>query len=434
MAQHWEAAGEAERAVGAWQEAGDRAKERSAMTEVERHYHRALAVLATLPDTPARASQELQLQMMLYTITAVTHGWGSEEGELVKKRVREVSVRAGDTRQLAFSLIMAWSVPFARGELRAAHAWAEESLTLARTDGSSFALAWSHLAVGQTRFALGELPAAREHAEAVLQFYREEDHRDWPIDPGAVAQGVLAYVLAHQGFAGRAHREIEKLAARGGQLKLGSQRCLAHVCAAAACAQLRQPSGVAAHAQQVLTLASENDLPEYLVSGHIFRGWALALQGQSEDGIAELRPSLAVYPTFGNRSAVGEYLGWMAEAQMLAGQVSDGLATIEEALTAVPEERIFIPELLRLRGELRAAAGADVATVEASFEEAIALACELGTKLIELRATTNLARFRARHGRGDEARAGLAPLYAWFTEGFDAPDLVDAKSVLEELG
>ncbi len=99
--------------------------------------------------------------------------------------------------------------------------------------------------------------------------------------------------------------------------------------------------------------------------------------------------------------------------QLLAEQVTDGLRTIEEALTAVPEERIFIPELLRLRGELRATASADVATVEASFEEAIAL---------------------ARHGRRDEARARLAPLYAWFTEGFDAPDLIEAKALLEGLG
>lgn len=130
----------------------------------------------------------------------------------------------------------------------------------------------------------------------------------------------------------------------------------------------------------------------------------------------------------------GAYLGWLAEAQGLAGQVPDGLTTIEEALAAVPEERIYIPELLHLRGELRAAAGADAATVAASFEEAIALARAIGTKLIELRATTSLARFLAGHGRRDEARTRLAPLYAWFTEGFNTPDLQDAKALLEKVG
>ena len=82
---------------------------------------------------------------------------------------------------------------------------------------------------------------------------------------------------------------------------------------------------------------------------------------------------------------------------------------------------------------MRTAAGADVATVEASFNEAIAFAREIGTKLVELRATTNLARLLARHGRTDEARARLAPLYASFTEGFDTPDLQNAKALLEEL-
>jgi len=430
VAQHWETAGEAERAVSAWHEAGDRARERSALIEAERHYRHALAVLALQPDTPARVSQELTLQSALGAVVGVTHGWASAESEPPRKRVRELSAQAGDTRQLVFSLILAWAVPIARGEPRAALVFAEQALTAASNDGSNFALAWANCAVAQTQFSVGNLHSAGEHAASSLRFYREEDHRDFPTEPGAVAQGILAWVSAHQGFPERAHREIEKLLAHAQQLTLASQRCLAYVCAAAARAQLRQVSSVAAHADQSLTLALENELPGL---SHVFHGWALALQGGTVDGIAELREGLAGLAAVGTRTHAGQYLGWLAEAQLLAGQVTDGLSTIEEALTAVPEERIFIPELLRLRGELRAAAGADVATVEASFNEAIALAREIGTKLVELRATTSLARFLARHGRRDEARARLAPLYAWFTEGFDASDLQDAKALLGQL-
>src|SRR5262249_36228369 len=158
-------------------------------------------------------------------------------------------------------------------------------------------------------------------------------------------------------------------------------------------------------------------LPEFKETSRVLRGWAVALQGGTGDGIAELREGLAGLAAFGTRAAAGESLGHLAEAQLLAGQIIDRLATIAEALIAVPEERLQIRELRRLRGELRAAAGADAATVEASFEEAIALAREIGTKLVELRATTGLARFLARHGRTDEARTRLAPLYATFTEG-----------------
>jgi tetratricopeptide (TPR) repeat protein len=432
VAQHWEAASEAERAMSAWQQAGDRAKERNAMMEAERQYRRALAILATLPDTPSRVAQELELQMALARIVDVTQGLASTENEQIRKRVHELSAQIGDTRQLAFSLVMAWAVSLARGEARAALVLADEALVAARHDGSNFSLAWAHCAVGQTQFQLGDLDAAGEHAAAALRSYREEDHRGWPTEPGAVAHGTLAGVMAHRGFAEQAHREIEKLLEHAQRLELASTRALVHVCAAPAHALLRQASGVAAHAEQLLTLALGNE-PQYIAWGHLFRGWGLTLQGRGDDGIAELREGLAGYAASGSRTTAGAYLGCIAEAQLLAGQVSDGLTTIEEALTALPEERIFIPELLRLRGELRAAAGADVATVEASFDEAIALAREIGTKLVELRATTSLARHLARHGQQDEARARLAPLYAAFTEGFDAPDLQDANALLAEL-
>ncbi|MBI3390069.1 MAG: hypothetical protein HY027_20245, partial [Deltaproteobacteria bacterium] len=434
VAQHWEAAGETERAISAWQEAGDRAKDRSAMMEAERQYRRGLAALAALPDTPARDSQELALQIALEPVVNVIHGFGSKENDPIKQRVRELSARTGDTHQFAFSLVMAWTLPIARGEARAALSLAEEALVAARNDGAHFLLAWAHYAVAQSQFQLGDLNSAGEHAASALRFYREEDFRDWPTAPGALAQGIMASVSANMGFPERAHGEIEKLLALVERLPLPSQRGLALVGAATAQAQLRQASAVVAHADRILSLALEHDLPQFTGWGHVFHGWALALQGGREEGIAELREGLAGYAAFGNRASAGGYLGWLAEAQLLGGQVTDGLATIEEALTAVPEERMFIPELLRLRGELRAAAaGADVATVEASFTEAITLAREIGTKLVELRATTSLARFLARHGRTDEARALLAPLYATFTEGFDTPDLQDAKALLAEL-
>jgi hypothetical protein len=329
--------------------------------------------------------------------------------------------------------VIAWALPFVRGETRAALALAEEALVAARTNGSTFALAWAHHAVAQSQYFLGDLDSAVEHAAAALQFYREEDHRDSTTEPGGPARGVLAGVSAHQGFPERAHSEVEKLLVHALHLKPASQGCLARQCAAAAHAQLREVHAVTIHASQNLALALEYDLPEFTGTSRILRGWALALQGATGDGIAELREGLAGLAAMGNRAAVGESLGHLAEAQLLGGHIIDGLATIEEALLAVPEERVHIPELLRLRGELRAAAGADVATVEASFEEAIALAREIGTKLVELRATTGLACLLARHGRSDEARARLAPLYASFTEGFDAPDLIAAKALLDEL-
>src|SRR5262249_48598478 len=154
--------------------------------------------------------QELPLQIALDGVVGVTQGLGSAEREPIRKRVRELSAQTGDTRQLASSLILAWALPIARGEPRAALVFAEEAVVAARADGSNFTLAWAHCAVGQSQFHLGDLDSAGGHAAAAVRFYREEDHRDWPTEPGAVAQGVQAWVSAHTGFPERAHREIEK--------------------------------------------------------------------------------------------------------------------------------------------------------------------------------------------------------------------------------
>jgi tetratricopeptide (TPR) repeat protein len=122
----------------------------------------------------------------------------------------------------------------------------------------------------------------------------------------------------------------------------------------------------------------------------------------------------------------------LATAQERAGAIGDALETVEQALRLDPDALISQPETLRLRGELRLHQGhAELA--EADFREAIALARNLGAKALELQGTMSLARLLAKHGRRDEARAMLAEIYNWFTEGFDIADLKDAKALLEEL-
>ena len=120
------------------------------------------------------------------------------------------------------------------------------------------------------------------------------------------------------------------------------------------------------------------------------------------------------------------------QAQEREGAIADALETIEQALQANPDELVYRPETLRLRGELRLKQG-QTELAEADFREAIALAQKMGAKAWELRATMSLARLLAKQGRRDEARTMLAEIYGWFTEGFDTADLKDAKALLDEL-
>jgi tetratricopeptide (TPR) repeat protein len=135
----------------------------------------------------------------------------------------------------------------------------------------------------------------------------------------------------------------------------------------------------------------------------------------------------------GARLHISNLMAYLAAALEREGAIVDALATVEQALQENPDELLYRPETLRLRAELWLKQG-QMEQAEAGFREAIELARSMGAKSYELRATTSLADLLAQHGRRDEARSMLAEIYGWFTEGFDTPDLKDAKALLEELG
>ena len=162
-------------------------------------------------------------------------------------------------------------------------------------------------------------------------------------------------------------------------------------------------------------------------------GLARAELGRTAEGLALVRQALAAATEMGSRLEITRLLTCLAQAQALDGAVTDALRTIDDALRANPQELFLRPEALRVRGELRLRQG-DSGLAEADFRAAISLAQKLTAKAWELRAATSLARLLRDNNRRDEARAMLAEIYTWFTEGFDTADLKDARALLEELG
>jgi predicted ATPase len=161
-------------------------------------------------------------------------------------------------------------------------------------------------------------------------------------------------------------------------------------------------------------------------------GWAQAQLGHPDEGASLIRETLTTYRAIGSLFLVPVFLTWLAEAQALGGAPADGLRTLDEALTLNPDERFWRPETLRVRGDIRRQQGAEE-LAEADFRDAIALAREMSAKAWELRVSMSLARLWRDQGRRAEARDLLAPVYGWFTEGFDTADLKDAKALLDEL-
>jgi predicted ATPase len=220
--------------------------------------------------------------------------------------------------------------------------------------------------------------------------------------------------------------------------QLGHAHTLAHALYLAGMAAVfaRDVATVYTHSNYCVALASEHGFALWAAFGRVLQGWADAQQGQAATGIAHIRNGLAAAEATGARITTPSFLSLLSEALALAGKIEEGLAALDGALAtaAVSGERAWDAEIHRLRGELIARLPyPDPAKTEESFRTALTIAREQGTRGYELRAATSLFRLWREQGRRGEARDLLAPLYGWFTEGFDTADLKDAKRLLDEL-
>jgi predicted ATPase len=195
---------------------------------------------------------------------------------------------------------------------------------------------------------------------------------------------------------------------------------------------LREASRVMAAAHQALALAEQHGFPHSRAMSQGFLGWAQAELGSPGEGVTSIRRNLAGYVEINSRANITDILTRLAEAQVRDGAIDDALSTLEDALQANPEDLVFQPNILTRRGELRLKLGqSDLA--EADFRQAIDLAQKMSAKALELRAASAFARMLRARGDCVGARDLLAPVYNWFTEGFDTADLKDAKALLEGL-
>jgi predicted ATPase len=198
----------------------------------------------------------------------------------------------------------------------------------------------------------------------------------------------------------------------------------------------RDVPAVQAQAEALLTLATTHGFSIHVGTGTCWRGWALAMQGQGEVGLAELRQGLAAVVATGAEVWRSLSLILLAEAAGHVGQVAEGLRLLAEALVALEAsgQSDMLAETYRLQGELLLRQTVpDTTQAEACFQQALAIARRQQTKSWELRAATSLARLYQRQSKRAEAHELLAPVYGWFTEGFDTADLQEAKALLDAL-
>jgi predicted ATPase len=287
---------------------------------------------------------------------------------------------------------------------------------------------------------LGALPAARTHLEEGIARYTPDQHRALVFrmgqDPGVVCGVDAALTLWFLGYPVQALARLHEPLALAHELSHPFRLAFARYVAALVSQCRRDVPAVYEQAEAAIALAAEQSFSLLAAWGASFRGWALALQGQGEEGLAQIRQGIAGCRATGTALFVPYFYTLLADACDHLGHPADGLQALAEAHTLVEqhEERWWAAEICRLRGVLLLRQIApQQEEAETCFRQALDIARQQQAKSLELRAAMSLARLWQQQGQRDAARALLAPVYGWFTEGLDTTDLQEAKALLEDL-
>jgi predicted ATPase len=457
LAHHYTEADLREQAIVAWQRAGLQALQRSAHAEAIAHLTKGLALLQTLPITAERLQQELELHTALGPALMVTMGHAAPEVAQVYTRARELCQQVGDTPQLFTVLWGLWRFYAQCGKLHTGQEMGAEFLRRAQRVPDPVLLLQAHHILGNTLFLVGELERASTHLEAGIALYHPQQHRTHVLlygghDPGVCCQSFAAYAAWVRGYSDQALQWGHAALTLAQELSHPFSLTLALQQVAVLDQFLRRGHVAQERSEACITIAAEQGFSEWFAIGMILRGWALTMQRQGAEGMAQIRQGLGTLEAKGSEVKRPYWLALLTEAYGTVGQHEAGCSVLAEALAVVDktDERFYEAELYRLKGELtlqaeghgrRAGIVTPPSTVflppdkeaEICFQQALAIARYQRAKAWELRAAMSLARLWQRQGKRAEAYELLAPVYGWFTEGFDTADLQEAKVLLEAL-
>ncbi|PPQ30661.1 AAA family ATPase [Rhodopila globiformis] len=436
LAWHCGEGGLSEQAVGYWLKGGQQALAAGAMTEAVAQLRKGLDVLAGLPDGRWRQQQELDLRIALGPALTGTKGASAPDVNETLGRARALAEQLNRPEYLMSLIAGQSSFHLVRGEHRLALTLGKqlEQIGAMRNDAEVQLLGYARQGVGH--FWLGELVAARALLEQVLADPTYSVIRGPAFDPFvgprtwlASALIWLATTLACLGYIDQARLRMDEA--------LSEARRHVHTLANGLCYASWLDwltSSPMVHVEELLTLTTKHHFSFYFGLGLAFRGQSLTTCGQVQEGLALLNQSLAELRAAEAVISTPLLFTWLAQAHAMLGQSPEQLHCLAEAMRIIEttDERVFEAELHRVPGDLLKAAG-DQSGAERHYRQAIAIAERQSAKLLQLRAATSLARLWRDQGKRGEAHDLLAPLYGWFTEGFNAPVLKEARALLDEL-
>jgi class 3 adenylate cyclase/tetratricopeptide (TPR) repeat protein len=434
LAQHSTAAGLTEKAVVYWLKAGQQAMGCSAMEEAVAGLRKGLDVLVGLPDGPWRQQQELDLQSALAPALSATKGFSAADVGETLARARALAEELDRPECLVPLIFGQWSFHCILAEHRLALPLAEqiEKIGEARNDVGAQLL--GRQARGLTRFHLGEFVTARGDLEGCLGLANSAYRNIGGLshDPYVGTLTWLSLTLACLGHIDQARSRMDEALSEARRLRhahtLTHVLCMVNFFDWFTCS-------TKAHIEELLALATDHGFRYYFGLALAYRGQSLIALGRAEEGVTLVTNGLAELRAPGGIAYSPMLFTWLAEAHSMFGQPAEVGRCLGEAARIVEttDERFAEAELLhRVPGDLLNAAG-DRSGAEQHYRQAIAVAERQSAKLLQLKASVSLARLWCDQGKRADARDLLDPIYNWFTEGFDAPDLKDAKALLNEL-
>jgi predicted ATPase len=442
LAHHLTEAGILEKAVEYWCRAGQQSAKKSALIEAIAQLRRGLRLIANLPDTRECKQQELDLLVTLAGALMGVRGYAHPEVAEAFGRARSLVLEmegAGTTPH--FSVLYGlWVADFVGGKPKASLERAEEFLLFAQSLKETGLLVKGHQLVGTTLLSIGDYAAAFPHLESAVAFCAPDAHRTLAIrfaaDIDVAALCNWAWALWHRGYPDQASNAAHQALQHAQQSAHVPTLAYALIHLGIKAAFERCAAETGERANEALALAREHGLAMWSGYGLMLQGWALSQRGQGETAVEQIRSGLTATRETAARNFEPLFLGLLAEAFALAGEIEDGLVVLSEAFATADAsgQKGTDAELHRLRGDLlHRLPSPDCTQVEISYRTALSIAREQGTRGFELRAAVSLARLLTDKGRREEARDLLTPVYGWFTEGFDAPDLKEAEALLEAL-
>lgn len=440
LAYHMTEAGETEQAVEFWDRAGLRSLQRSATEEASGHFQKGIDQLSLLPRTPERDEREVKLQSNLGIALLSVTGFSDPAVTSAYRRARELCEETGDKTGLFTALWGLWLGEQFSENYAAAKQLSEQLLTLAHEIGDDELILQAHHAAWTTCRFRGEFEKVIEHTSAVEGLYDPEKHASHAFrfaghDPGVCGRNCASLASWMLGHLDDARRQSGAAIALAKARNHPVSTAQAYSVAADIARRCGDAKSARQHADAAIAIAEEHGIR----TGAGFTGalaalpWVLAEDGAEQEALAGIR---AVLELPGMAIVRPGHFSTYAGICLKFGKPEDASAAVNEALELVEKtnDRVWEAELCRQKGEALLMQNAAWDEIEPCFEQAIDIARACRLRPVELGAATSLARIHADNGERDKAKSLLAPIYEWFTQGHDTPDLIEAKALLDELG